>query len=148
MLLKEATLVYKNRRIPGERPTIYCMHDVVRIIRDRALVATREHFWVLYVNAKNEITTVECVAVGTLNGVEVHPREVFRGAILAGACSIILAHNHPSGDCEPSADDFALTRRMKEVGELIGIPVLDHIILGDDGFISVIADTIVGRYKP
>lgn len=137
MFLKEATVVYTAKRIPGRRPTISSMRDVALVMRDRVLSATREHFWVLYLNAKHEMIAIECIAVGHLNGVDVHPREVFRGAMLAGARAVILAHNHPSGDCAPSSEDFAVTRRMKEVGELVGIPVLDHIVLGDERFASI-----------
>jgi len=73
------------------------------------------------------------VAMGTVNGVEVHPRDIFRVAIARNAVSIIVAHNHPSGDTEPSLDDRALTRKISEAGKLLGIPLLDHIIVTPSG---------------
>jgi len=90
----------------------------------------REYFIAIHVNAKNELKGVQVVSVGTLNASLAHPREVFRAAIVAGAASIILAHNHPSGDPEPSGDDLTVTRRMVETGNVVGIRVLDSMILG------------------
>jgi DNA repair protein RadC len=78
------------------------------------------------------------VAMGSLSEVEVHPREIFRGAILAGAQAVILVHNHPSGDVSPSPEDLALTRRLKAAGELLGIPMLDHLIVAQDRHQSLI----------
>lgn len=75
--------------------------------------------------------------MGSLNASIVHPREVFRAAIKCSSASIICAHNHPSGDPTPSPEDIALTRRLLEAGEIVGIDVLDHLIIGDDGFISM-----------
>lgn len=90
----------------------------------------KEVFSVLCLDARNVVRRVEVVSVGTLSASLVHPREVFRPAIRAGAASIIVCHNHPSGDPTPSGDDVALTRRLVQVGELVGIEVLDHLILG------------------
>jgi DNA repair protein RadC len=78
------------------------------------------------------------VARGTLTGVEVHPREVFRPLVRQAAAAAIVAHNHPSGDSRPSPDDIALTRRLQLAGELLGIPILDHIVMGRDDFTSVV----------
>lgn len=98
----------------------------------------REHFVTLILDVRNNVLSMETVAIGTLSASLVHPREVFKSPIVQSAAALILAHNHPSGDPEPSADDLALTRRMKQVGELIGIEVLDHIIVGGDGrFVSL-----------
>lgn len=93
----------------------------------------REHFLALYVDVKHRVKHAQVVSVGCLTSSLVHPREVFRAAILAGAVGVILGHNHPSGDPEPSAEDLALTRRLASAGTLLGISVLDHIILGDKG---------------
>ena len=89
----------------------------------------REHFYALYLDVQGALIGFEVVAVGGMAGVEVHPREVFRGAILAGAFAIIVAHNHPSGDPTPSAEDYVLTKRLKEAGDIVGIPVYDHIVV-------------------
>jgi len=91
----------------------------------------RERFYAIYLDVRGKVIGYECVAVGDMCGVAVHPREVFRGAILAGAHSIILGHNHPSGDPSGSPEDHLLTKRLKKVGVLVGIPVIDHIIATD-----------------
>lgn len=100
----------------------------------------RERFYAIYLDVRGKIIGYECVAVGHLAGVEVHPREVFRGAILAGAHSIIVGHNHPSGDPEPSVEDVCLTKRLKQAGDLIGIALLDHIVVTDTESKSCIDD--------
>ena len=96
----------------------------------------REHFIVLPLSAKNEVLMRADVSTGTLTQTLVHPREVFEPAIRCGAAHIILAHNHPSGDPAPSAEDCRLTRVMAEAGKVLGIPVTDHIVLGRDRFYS------------
>jgi DNA repair protein RadC len=80
---------------------------------------------------------IESVSVGTINTSIVHPREVFRKAIKDGSASLILVHNHPSGECEPSREDIAMTKRLCEVGDLVGIRVLDHLIIGGDEYASL-----------
>jgi DNA repair protein RadC len=97
---------------------------------------TKEHFIALHLDGKNRIVCFDRVSVGSLNQSIVHPREVFKGAILSSAAAIILMHNHPTGDPTPSQEDLAITRRLAEVGELVGIRVLDHIIVGDGEFLS------------
>jgi len=101
-----------------------------RIDRDK------EHFYVIILTARNQVKLTELVSLGTANASLVHPREVFRRAIHLGAISIIVAHNHPSGDPEPSAADLEVTRRLTEAGKLIGIEVLDHVIVGKNTFYS------------
>jgi len=96
----------------------------------------REQFLVACLDAKHAIIGVNVVSIGTLTLSIVHPREVFKPAILLNACGIIAAHNHPSGDPSPSAEDRVLTARLRQAGELIGIALLDHIILGDDRLYS------------
>ena len=93
---------------------------------------TKEHFIVLHLDGKNRIACFDRVSVGSLNQSIVHPREVFKTACLSNAASILLIHNHPTGDPEPSREDLEITRRLREVGDLLGIRVLDHIIIGDD----------------
>ena len=92
-------------------------------------LADREIFVVLHLDVRNRIVAHEITSIGSQTASLVHPREVFKSAILKGACSIILAHNHPSGDPSPSKDDVDLTHRLVEAGRLIGIDVLDHIII-------------------
>lgn len=93
----------------------------------------REHFLALYLDVRNRVKQAYVVSIGIATSSLVHPREVFRPAILAGAVGVVLAHNHPSGDPEPSAEDLALTRRLASAGTLLGISVLDHVILGAPG---------------
>lgn len=93
---------------------------------------TKEYFITLHLDGKNRILAVDVVSQGSLNQSIVHPRETFKTALLSSAAAIILIHNHPSGDPTPSGEDLAITRRLKEVGDLIGIKVLDHIVIGEE----------------
>ncbi len=110
--------------------------DVLAQVRDLAR-ARREHFVVLMLNARNEMQGRETVSIGSLNASIVHPREVFLPAILHSAASVVLVHNHPSGDPEPSEEDLTITRRLVQVGELVGIGVLDHVIMAARGTLSL-----------
>ena len=91
----------------------------------------REHFVVLLLDQKNKVIGINTVSIGSLTASIVHPRETFKIAILANCASILIAHNHPSGNCQPSREDRALTQRLVEAGKLLGIAILDHIIIGD-----------------
>ena len=90
----------------------------------------REHFVAFYLTSRNVVSRCEIVSVGTLNASLVHPREVFAPALEVRAASLILAHNHPSGDATPSEEDHAITRRLRECGTLLGIELLDHVVTG------------------
>ena len=96
----------------------------------------QEHLISIILDSKNKIKGFYTVTVGTVDYAPAHAREVFRLAILSGASKILLAHNHPSGSVEPSGDDIRLTSRMKEAGEIIGIEILDHVIVGENGYYS------------
>ena len=97
----------------------------------------REQFVVLHLNTKNKINAIETVSIGSLNLSVVTPREIFKGAILHNSASIILVHNHPSGDPTPSPDDIITTKKIMEAGDILGIRVLDHVIVGDNRYISL-----------
>lgn len=86
----------------------------------------------------NRIICLDRVSVGSLNQCVVHVREVFKSAVLSSAAAVLLIHNHPSGDPEPSREDREITRRLKDAGDLLGIPVLDHIIIGEEGYLSFV----------
>jgi DNA repair protein RadC len=97
----------------------------------------KEHFYALLLDSKNQIISEELISVGTLNSSLVHPREVFNPAIKASANSIILVHNHPSGDCEPSFEDKKVSKMLYTAGDLLGIKMLDHIIVGKNAYVSL-----------
>ena len=96
----------------------------------------KEHFVALYVNARNRLLHVETVSVGTLTASLVHPREVFGPAVERAAAGIIVAHNHPSGELQPSSEDRSTTRRLVQAGRLLGVPLLDHVVVADGGYFS------------
>lgn len=104
----------------------------------------KEAFSVLLLNTKNKVIGVKTVSVGTLDSSIVHPREVFKSAILNSAKSIMMFHNHPSGDTKPSGEDINITKRLVEGGNLLGIKVLDHIILGNNGnYLSMLEENMM-----
>ena len=119
------------------RTVVHGPADAASYVMPRFRFERREHFAVLLLNAKNHILALKTISVGTLTSSVVHPREVFQAAIEQSAASVILVHNHPSGDPAPSGEDIAVTRRMVEAGEIMDIPVLDHVIVGYDKFISL-----------
>lgn len=120
-----------------ERPVIKSPVDVFHLVGEDMRYLDREHFNVILLNTKNHVLGVENVSIGSLNASLVHPRELFKKAILKSAAGIILVHNHPSGDPQPSQEDKQVTCRMAEAGEIIGIEVLDHIVIGDGRFASL-----------
>jgi len=99
---------------------------------------TKELFLTLHLDGKNRIIAMDIVSMGSLNQSIVHPREVFKTACLSNAAALILVHQHPTGDPSPSSEDIAITRRLKEAGEIMGIKVLDHIIVGDNEYLSFV----------
>ena len=109
---------------------------IANLYMDEMRYLQKEHFRVVLLDTKNQIIVTEEISIGTLNASIVHPRDVFRAAIKRNANSIILIHNHPSGDPTPSNEDINITKRLLEAGNLIGIKVLDHIIIGDNKYIS------------
>ncbi len=114
------------------RPKINGMDDVINTIKPLIADPNKEFFITLYLNTKNGILRQEVISVGSLNANIVHPREVFRIACMVSASSIIVAHNHPSGDPTPSTEDIELTKKLVESGKIIGINVIDHVIIGHD----------------
>lgn len=109
---------------------------LAELVMDDMRYLKKEHFDIAILDTKNQILAIENISIGTLNASIVHPRDVFNAAIKKSANSIILIHNHPSGDPYPSNEDINITNRLIEVGNLIGIKVLDHIIIGDNRYIS------------
>src|SRR5439155_10450616 len=119
--------------------------DVADLMAGVCAGLDREAFFVVLVDGKNRVSGINLVGVGSLTAALVHPREVFKPAIAGSAAALVLVHNHPSGDPTPSAEDLALTNRLCEVGDLVGIKVLDHIVLGDNSrFRSRADDRLLG----
>ena len=111
--------------------------DIYRLVAPRMAGLAQEIFVVVGVDIRNGLVDVVEVGRGTAIGVEVHPREVFRPLLRMGAAGAIVAHNHPSGDPTPSNEDVLLTRRLQGVGRLVGIPIVDHVVIGQRGYRSI-----------
>ena len=121
----------------GAKPLVKTPDEVVALVRGRLKGKRKEHFLALLLDTRNQLIKVSEISIGSLDTSIVHPREVFKEAISASAASIIFAHNHPSGDPEASEDDIELTKRLAKAGEIVGIEVLDHIIIGDKKYLSL-----------
>jgi len=145
-------MTYKNQNIYGQRVMMMVRDNSVPSIRRQRILSSkdiydlyryitpyfntldREVFLLIGLDGKNRTMFQHQVSVGCVTSSIVHPREVFKAAILANAVSLIFLHNHPSGSCDPSPEDVEVTRRLVAAGELLGIKVMDHIIIGDDYF--------------
>lgn len=130
-------IVRENLEVAVASPEI-----VAQIFRDILSMESeidrdKEHFWVIGLNTKNKVLFVDLCSLGTLDQSLVHPREVFRLAISKGVARIIIGHNHPSGDPEPSSNDIALTKRLSDASNILGIRLLDHVIIGNDSHVSL-----------
>ncbi len=121
----------------GDKTVVKTPEDVTRVVGGRLRGKKKEYFLTLLLDTRNQLIKVAEISVGSLDSSIVHPREVFKEAISASAAAVIFAHNHPSGDAEASPDDIKLTKRLAEAGELVGIEVLDHIIIGGKKFLSL-----------
>jgi DNA repair protein RadC len=117
--------------------------EVADLMMEEMRYLDREHFKILLLNTKNSVICVETISIGSLNASIVHPREVFKSAIKKSAASVILLHNHPSGNPEPSAQDIDVTHRLVEAGKILGIQVLDHIVFGDGIYVSMKEESLL-----
>ena len=126
--IKEGTAEYAAGAISSAQ-TVYSLFSFLKN-------ETKEHFIALHLDTKNRILCIDRVSVGTMTNSLIHPREVFKTALLSSAASLLLIHNHPSGDPTPSRDDISITEKLKGAGELMGIALLDHVIIGD-GYVSL-----------
>ena len=116
-------------------------YQVAKVFEDLLLLEAeidreKEHFYVMHLTAKSQVKMVELVSLGSLTASVVHPRETFRRAVLAGSASIIVAHNHPSGEVDPSTEDTKVTKLLFEAGRVLGIPLLDHLVFANESFFS------------
>ncbi|WHZ01896.1 DNA repair protein RadC [Neobacillus sp. YX16] len=120
-----------------DRYVIRSPEDGANYVMNDMRFLSQEHFVCLYLNTKNQVLHKQTIFIGSLNASIVHPREVFREALKRSAASIICLHNHPSGDPAPSREDIEVTKRLVECGKMIGIDVLDHLIIGENKFVSL-----------
>jgi DNA repair protein RadC len=152
-LFQDGTTIVREEGIPIYRISLVqegrvpCYNQQIRSASDASTLlhtylsdVDREHFVTIFLNQKSRIIGVNTVSIGSLTASIVHPREVFKGAILSNAATIVCGHNHPSGDCQPSREDRAMTTRLVECGKLLGINVLDHVIIGGEGKYFSFAD--------
>ena len=131
-MVKERTVRYDTRSITS--PEI--AYQILCAIFDADNLA-EENLWAMLLDAKRQVISVQCISRGTINASLVHPREVFKAAILANAASIILAHNHPSGSLEAGIKDREVTRKIRQAGQILGIELDDHLVISSEGFTSV-----------
>ncbi|KUO58257.1 MAG: hypothetical protein APF84_05310 [Gracilibacter sp. BRH_c7a] len=122
---------------PAARPVINSPSDVADLVMEEMRILDREHFRIMHLSTRNNVLGISAVSVGSLNSSIVHPRECFKEAIRRNANSIILLHNHPSGDPTPSREDLDITRRLTEGGKILGIEILDHVIIGEKRYVSL-----------
>jgi DNA repair protein RadC len=150
--LKEIVAVYTPVQIRcavgaliAEAPAIHSAEEVHRLFSFMEY-ETREQFFALHLNTKHEILCLDQVSVGSLTSSIVHPREVFKSALLSSAAAILFVHNHPSGDPTPSKDDYAIHERLCQAGKLLCIPVLDSVIIGSNGrYTSLATESITNE---
>lgn len=121
----------------GDRPLVKTPEDVAGLVQSRLKEKKKEYFLALLLDTRNRLIRVAEISIGSLDSSIVHPREVFKEAIAASAAAVIFVHNHPSGDTTVSEDDIKLTKRLVEAGEIMGIEVLDHIIIGGKAYLSL-----------
>jgi DNA repair protein RadC len=129
-IMKEGTTLQYDGRLRGPQ-------QVADLCRKHLEGEPCECFCVAYLNTQHQITHIETITRGILDAALVHPREVFRGAILANAAGLIMFHNHPSGDPTPSLEDRTVTKQIRRAGETVGIPLLDHVVVGSDSWVSL-----------
>ena len=132
--VREVTAVYRGTRKAVEK--MDSPEGVAEFLRRVLPDNSREHFMALYLDGANKVIAFSVVSTGTANTCHIHPREIFQRAYLTGAVSIIVGHNHPSGQIQPSHEDRTLTTRLVEIAKLLGIKILDHVIVTDDDFYS------------
>lgn len=128
------TLKEKNKRVINPRDVFNILTEV--LTAEDEIDQAKEHFWVLHLDTRNSLKLLELVALGTINASLVHPREVFTRAVANRSVHIIITHNHPSGESDPSEDDITITKRLVEAGKILDIKVIDHVIIGKGNFTS------------
>ena len=128
-------LIRENEK--GDPIPIVGQKDAYELVKDELVNSDREVFLSVMLTSKNHLIGVETISIGSVNAAIMSPREVFKGALLANAVSIIICHNHPSGDLTPSEEDIRMTKHLIKAGELIGVKVLDHLVVSNQGYRSL-----------
>lgn len=141
-----AALELGKRRSNHLRAPVKKPEDVVPFVMSYA-VNTKEHFLLVTLNGGHEIIQIHVISVGTLNRTLIHPREIYSTAMRENAAAIIVCHNHPSGNCEPSEEDIHVTHNLEQVGEIMGIELLDHIIVSKESYYSFVGNDMLLRSK-
>jgi len=132
MLVHESSVPIVDRLIQSPE-------QAAKIVTEYLRGVDREHFVGLYLSTSNNLITIHTISIGTLNSSLVHPREVFKLALMVNAASVVVSHNHPSGNAEPSQEDIAITKQLVEAGKILGIPLYDHVIITEgNGFTSLV----------
>jgi DNA repair protein RadC len=140
-IISEIEIIYKPNRFSKEiLKTVGSVVDILRMFWNPNTLEYYEEFKVIYLDRGNHILGILTVSKGALNGVLVDVRVIFQGALKANAHSIIVSHNHPSGNAQPSQEDFAITKQIKAAGEVLNIKLLDHIILTYDNYLSFLSE--------
>lgn len=130
-VVKEKSIQYLPRKVSSPQDAVDLCRKFLNNLPEERMIS-------ISLNTKNEFNNVTTVSIGTLNSSLAHPREIYKVAVMSNASSIIIAHNHPSGNPDPSKEDIDITKRLKEAGEILGIRLLDHIIIGEEArFVSL-----------
>ena len=133
MAVRHLVITYAPTMNQTAAPAIRNPGDAAAILRERLANEPVEVFGVLCLTTKSDLIAYHEISRGSLNAAIVHPREVFKSAVLTNAAAVIISHNHPSGDPTPSREDFAITKRLRDAGRVMGIDVVDHIVIGEQG---------------
>lgn len=131
-LVRESSYLYEKKTIRSPQDAYDIATDVLGLMK-----RPEEELWVFSLNTKNDVTGMLMVSRGSLSSSIVHPREVFKGALLNNAASIIAIHQHPSGNATPSREDIEVTKRLTEAGKILGVELLDHIVIGEGEYVSL-----------
>jgi len=137
-------IIELTKRLNVDLPEILSAEDIWKLSADFR-DSKKEHFVAFYLDTQNRLIERQVISIGTLNASLVHPREVFEPAVSLHAASLIVAHNHPSGDLKPSDDDISTTSRLVEAGKLVGISVVDHLVISSDNYLSFKESGLIGH---
>jgi DNA repair protein RadC len=136
-LLASIELGNRIRKPITQKQKISTPDEVFHLVKDELIFKEQEHLVAIYLNVKSEVIMKRIIYIGTINATIIHPREIFKWAYKYSSYAIILCHNHPSGDPTPSLEDIEMTKKLMSVGEMMGIKIIDHVVIGKNGFYSI-----------